>query len=83
MKAKTYAAQYELIEFNHYMDHNKDKSVSVVDLIIESDDIDFIQKEFDHLFVINTDSDSYAFLDYKLTECYDVGGGLTRVICVK
>ena len=42
MKTQTFKAQYELFEFNHYVNH-EDKTVNVVDLVIESDDIDFIE----------------------------------------
>lgn len=83
MKAKTFEAQYELVEFNHYMDHNKENPTDVVDFVVESNNIDFIEKEFDNLFVICTEKDSYVFSNYELIECYEVGGGLIRVICVK
>jgi len=83
MKAKTFEAQYELVEFNHYMDHNEENSTDVVDFVVESNNIDFIEKEFDNLFVICTEKDSYVFSNYELIECYEVGGGLIRVICVK
>lgn len=83
MKAKTFEAQYELVEFNHYMDHDKENPTDVVDFVVESNNIDFIEKEFDNLFVICTEKDSYVFSNYELIECYEVGGGLIRVICVK
>ena len=83
MKAKTFEAQYELVEFNHYVDPNGEKPTDVVDIVVESDNIDFIEKEFNNLFVVETDKSSYVFFDYELIECYDIGGGLIRVICVK
>jgi hypothetical protein len=83
MKAKTFGAQYELVEFNHYVDNEREKPVNVVDLVVESDNIEFIENEFNHLFVIETGDSSYVFNEYELTECYEVGGGLIRVICVK
>lgn len=83
MKAKTFEAQYELVEFNHYMDHNEENPTDVVDFVVESNNIDFIEKEFGNLFVICTEKDSYVFSNYELIECYEVGGGLIRVICVK
>lgn len=83
MKAKTFGAQYKLVEFNHYVDNEKDKPVNIIDFVVESDNIDFIKEEFSHFFVIETGESSYIFNDYKLTECYEVGGGLIRVICVK
>lgn len=83
MKANTFGAQYELVEFNHYVDHEKEEPINVVDFVVESDNIDFIEKDFTHLFVIDTEESSYVFNDYELTECYAIGGGLIRVICVK
>ena len=44
MKVKTYEAQYELIEFNLYIDHSKEDAINVADLVIESDDLEFIEK---------------------------------------
>lgn len=83
MKAKTFGAQYGLIEFNHYMDHEKDHPTSVVDIIIECNDISYINDEFTHLFIIITEDCSYVFTNYEVIECYEIGGGLVRVICVK
>ena len=83
MKAKTFAAQYELIEFNHYIDHDSEESTSVVDIVVESDNIDFIKKEFDNIFVVETDKEIYVFSNYELIECYEIGGKLIRVICIK
>jgi hypothetical protein len=83
MKAKTFGAQYELVEFNHYVDSGKEKPINVVDFVVESDNIEFIENEFSHLFVIETGETLHVFNDYELTECYEVGGGLIRVICVK
>lgn len=83
MKVKTFEAQYDLIEFNHYIDQDKEEPVSVVDLVVKCDNIEFVEKEFNMLFVVETEKLSYVFYDYELTECYSVGGGLIRVICVK
>lgn len=83
MKVKTFEAHYELVEFNHYIDHDKKEPVSVVDLVVKSDNIEFIQKEFDNIFIVEADKLSYVFYNYELTECYEVGDGLIRVICVK
>lgn len=83
MKAKTFAAQYELVEFNHYMDYELENSASVVDMVVESNNIDFIEEEFNSLFVVSIDSNYYVFSDYELIECYKIGGGLIRIICVK
>ena len=82
MNIKTFEAQYELIEFNHYTDCS-DNPVDVLDFVIKSNDIDFIQDELEEIFVVNMDKNSYVFSEYEPIECYDIGGGLTRAICVK
>jgi hypothetical protein len=85
MKAKTFEAQYELTDFNLYMDNSNDNNevVTVVDFVVENDNLDFIEKEFNNIFIIETDKTTYLFSDYKLIECYSIGEGLIRVICVK
>lgn len=67
------------------MDNIEDEkeTISVVDFVLESDDIDFIKNEFNNIFMIEGDKLSYLFSGYELTECYKVGDGLIRVICVK
>lgn len=85
MKAKTFEDQYNVIDFNLYLDNIEDEkeTISVVDFVLESDDIDFIKNEFNNIFMIEGDKLSYLFSGYELTECYKVGDGLIRVICVK
>lgn len=85
MKAKTFEAQYELTDFNLYIDDNNEKNetISVIDFVVESDNIDFVKSEFNNIFVVDTDKVSYLFSDYKISECYEVGENLIRVICIK
>ena len=54
MEAITFGAQYELIEFNHYIDHESEETANVLDIVIKSNAIDCIEKEFNNLFVIDT-----------------------------
>ena len=85
MEAKTFEAQYNLTDFNLYMDNNTDidEVVIVVDFVVESNNIDFVKKEFSNMFVIDTGKVSYLFANYELIECYEIGKDLIRVICVK
>ena len=84
MKAKTFEAQYKVVDFNLYKDNEEDEAISIVDFVIESDDIDYVTEEFSNIFVIENDNRiSYLFADYKLSECYKVGDGLIRIICIK
>ena len=83
MEVKTFGAQYELIEFNHYASHDEENPIEVLDVVIESNDVDFIEEEFSGLFVVDTKKESYVFSNYKPIEYYEVGSGLIRIICVK
>lgn len=85
MKAKTFEAQYELTDFNLYMDDNNDRDevITIVDFVVEGDDVDFVKEDFSNMFVIDTDKVSYLFSDYEVSECYTIGSNLIRVVCVK
>ena len=85
MKAKTFEAQYELIEFDLYMDsdNSRKETISIVELVIKSNDIDFVKEEFNNTFIVEAENLSYVFSGYKLTECYEIGSGLIRAICIK
>ncbi len=82
MKIYTKAAQYEPIEFNHYIDHSDKGITHVVDFVIELDNIDSIEEEFANS-VIATKDFAYSLSDYELIEYYEIGNGLIQVICVK
>ena len=86
MEAKTFKAKYKVIDFNLYLSEDKDRNetISVVDFVVEGEeDVGFIEKEFNNMFVIDNDKVRYLFADYELNECYEVGDGLIRVICIK
>lgn len=84
MEARTFEAKYKLADFSLYLsEDDKHEVTSVVDFVVESDDIDFIEKEFNNIFVIDNDKVFYLFSGYKLIECYSIGGGLIRVVCTK
>lgn len=82
MKIYTREAQYEPIEFNHYIDQNGEDLTHVVDFVIESDNIDSIEEEFNSS-VIATKDFAYSLSNYELIEYYEIGNGLIQVICVK
>lgn len=82
MKAHTYQKEYELVEFNLYLDNSKD-ATTVVDMVVESDDIDNIATDFGKCFIVDTDKTSYVFYNYELSEYYKIGGGLIRLVYVK
>lgn len=83
MIVKTSNNQYWLVEFNNYIDHSMENTVSVVDLVVECNDVESIMGEFDDTFIVDTDNLSYIFFGYELIECYAVGGNLIHIVCVK
>lgn len=85
MVAKTFEAQYEIVDFNLYLSEDIDRKevINIVDFVIEESNVDFIKKEFNGIFVIDNDKLSYLFSGYKIKECYPISGNLIRVICVK
>ena len=78
MQIKTFKAEYELIEFSHYIDHSHDEPVSVIDLIVRTNDIDYLIDELGNLFASETDRHSYVFSGYEISEYYEVGEGLVK-----
>lgn len=83
MIVKTFKAQYELLEFNHYIDHSHEEPVNVVDLILRTNDIDYVKDELNSLFAIEAGKQTYVFSGYEISECYELGKGLVKVVCIK
>lgn len=84
MKVKTLHKHYDLIEFHHYIDTIDEEIItSVLELLINSDDINTIEEEFGELFIIQTDDQTYVFSNYELSEYYIVDEHYIKVICVK
>lgn len=82
MKIYTKEAQYEPIEFNHYIDQSDKGTTHVVDFVIEPVDIDSIEEEFSSTIVATKDF-AYSLSEYEVIEYYEIGDGLVQVICVK
>lgn len=75
--------QYQLLEFHHYIDNIEDnKLINVLEFLIETDDIDAIKDNLSKIFVVETDSQSYVFSGYTVSECYEIDG-YVKVVCVK
>lgn len=83
MTVKTFKAQYDLLEFNHYIDHSHEEPVSVVDLILRTDDINYVKDELNDLFAVETNKNAYVFSDYEISECYELEDGIIKVVCIK
>lgn len=83
MNIKTFEAEYDLIEFNHYIDKSNDKIIHVLDMVVKTEEIDYIKEELSNIFIVDADKNSYVFSDYELIECYNIGAGLVQIICAK
>ena len=80
MEIKTFEARYELIDFCHYIDSNQ---ISVLELTVDTDDMDFLESELTSIFAIETDKQTYVFSGYEVNECYKEDNGLVKVVCIK
>ena len=84
MEIKTFEARYELIEFCHYIDSsNMDTQVNVLELLINTQDIDFLEQELSTIFAVETEKQVYIFSGYEVSECYEEDNGLVKVVCIK
>lgn len=80
MEIKTFEARYELIEFCHYIDINQ---INVLELLVNTDDVSFLEEELSTIFAIETEKQTYVFSGYEVSECYEEDNGLIKVVCVK
>ena len=84
MEIKTFEARYELVEFCYYIDNtNLGNHISVIELLIDTDDIDFLEKELSTIFVVETEKQNYVFSGFEVSECYEDDNGLIKVVCIK
>ena len=80
MEIKTFEARYELVEFCHYIDSNQ---INILELTVNTNDIDFLEAELASIFAIETDKQTYVFSGYEVNECYKEDNGLVKVVCIK
>lgn len=80
MEIKTFEARYELIEFCHYIDVNQ---INVLELLVNTDDVSFLEEELSTIFAIETEKQTYVFSGYEISECYEEDNGLIKVVCIK
>lgn len=80
MEIKTFEARYELIDFCHYIDPNQ---INVLELTVDTDDMDYLESELTSIFAIETDKQTYVFSGYEVNECYKENNGLVKVVCIK
>ena len=83
MKVKTVSTQYDLMEFHHYIDAIDDgEIISILELLIKTDNLESIENNFSGIFAIETDNQSYVFSNYTVSEYYIIDDCI-KVICVK
>ena len=80
MEIKTFEARYELVEFCHYIDANQ---INVLELLINTTDMNFLETELSSIFAIETEKQTYLFSGYEVSECYKEDNGLVKVVCIK
>ena len=80
MEIKTFEARYELIEFCHYIDSNQ---INVLELTVNTNDIDFLEHELSIIFAVETEKQTYIFSGYEVSEYYKEDNGLTKIVCIK
>lgn len=84
MEIKTFKAEYRLVEFCHYIDcTNSTNQISVIELLVDTSDIEFLKDELTNIFAIETQQHTYVFSGYEISECYETDCGLIKVVCVK
>ena len=80
MEIKTFEARYELVEFCHYIASNQ---INVLELSVNSDDLNYLEDELSNIFAIETDKQTYVFSGYEVSECYEEDNGLIKIVCIK
>ena len=84
MEIKTFKAEYGLVEFCHYIDcTNETNQISVIELLVDTPDIEFLKDELNDIFAIETQQHTYIFSGYEVSECYETDNGLIKVVCIK
>ena len=84
MEIKTFEARYELVEFCYYIDNTlPNGQISVIELLVNTEDVDFLEQELSTTFAIETDKQIYIYSGYEVSECYEEDNGLVKVVCIK
>lgn len=83
MEVKTCQSTYTATEFHSYINSINDNCVNVVELLLNTNQLDFIEKDFSNIFVVETDKQTYVFSGYEVSEYYITENGLVKVVCIK
>lgn len=82
MNIKTFNSQYDLVEFHHYINQVDDKTVNIVELLLNCPVDEFFESDFESIFVIEEEKQTHVFSWYEVDEFYEEDG-LLKVILVK
>lgn len=82
MNIKTFNSQYDLVEFHHYINQVNDKTVNIVELLLNYPIDEFYESDFESIFVIEEEKQTHVFSWYEVDEFYEEDG-LLKVILVK
>ena len=82
MNLKSFNAEYNLMEYHHYVNHVDDKVVNLVELIIDCPIDKFVEDDLTSIFVIESENQTHVFSWYKVDEYYEENGYL-KVVLVK
>lgn len=83
MEVKTFQSNYDLTEFHSYITQINNDYINVVELLLNTNELDFIEKDFANTFIIETDKQTYVFSGYEVDEYYPIENELVKVVCVK
>ena len=83
MKLKTFNGEYGLLEFNYHIDNSYRTTINILELLIETNEIDYVKEELNDSFIIEAEHYTYVFSDFKVEESYLVGDELLLIVCVK
>ena len=82
MNIKTFNSQYDLVEFHHYINQVDDKTVNIVELLLNCPVDEFFESDFESIFVIEEEKQTHIFSWYEVDEFYEEDG-LLKVILMK
>ena len=83
MKIKTLNGEYGLLEFNYHIDDSYETPINILELLIESNEIEYIKEELSDSFLVETKEYTYVYVDFNVEECYLVNNDLLLVVCIK
>lgn len=83
MKLKTFRNEYGLLEFNYHIDSSYKTPINILELLIETKEIDNIKEELSDSFFIETKEYTYVYVGFNVEECYLVNNDLLLVVCIK